>query len=180
VARDFGHEDIFRFLMERTAPDLKLALACELGDEAAFHEFLAHYPNAAKELSEDAQRKLPNAAQSNNAPAVRLMLEAGWPVDTRGDMGATALHWAAYNGNSEMTREVLRFHPTLELKSFEHDGTPLGWAIYGSGNGWRSDTGDFASTVTALLQAGAKVPPEARHLEPSDEVLEILDSLTDQ
>jgi hypothetical protein len=113
VARDFGHEDVFRLLMERTPADLKLALACELGDEAAFHEFLAQHPNAAKELSEDAQRKLPNAAQNNNAPAVQLMLEAGWPVDTRGEMGAAALHWAAFNGNAEMTREILPSIPRL-------------------------------------------------------------------
>jgi hypothetical protein len=36
VARDFGHEEIFALLMERTPADLKLALACELGDEAVF------------------------------------------------------------------------------------------------------------------------------------------------
>ena len=179
VARDFGHEDVFRYLLERTPAELKLALACELGDEATFHDFLAKHPHAARELSEDAQRKLPNAAQNNNTPAVRLMLEAGWPVDTFGEMGAAALHWAAFHGNTEMTREILRFHPTLELKSLQHDGTPLSWAIYGSGNGWRRDTGDFAGTSKALLDAGAKVPPEARHLEPSDEVLEIL-GLTDQ
>jgi hypothetical protein len=31
----------------------------------------------------------------------------------------------------------------LELKSREHEGTALGWAIYGSGNGWHRGTGDF-------------------------------------
>src|SRR5260370_11439707 len=41
VARDFGHEDVFQLLMERTPLDLKLTLACELGDEAVFQEFLA-------------------------------------------------------------------------------------------------------------------------------------------
>jgi len=50
------------------------------------------------------------------------MLEAGWPVDTLGEMGATALHWAGFNGNSEMTRQILRFHPALELKSREYEG----------------------------------------------------------
>ena len=50
------------------------------------------------------QRKLPNAAQTNNTEAVRLMLEAGWPVDTPGEAGATALHWAGFHGNAEMAR----------------------------------------------------------------------------
>jgi hypothetical protein len=174
VARDFGHEQVFQLLMERTPEDLKLALACALGDEAAFQEFLSRHPDAARTLSEAEARKLPDAAQNNNTNAVRLMLEAGWPVDTQGEMGATALHWAGFNGNAEMTREILRFHPALELKSREHDGTALGWAIYGSGNGWHRDTGDFVWTIQALLEAGAILPPHAEELEPSEGVLEML------
>lgn len=174
VAREFGHEDVFQLLLERTPEDLKLALACELGDAAVFHDFLAKYPGAAARLSESDQRKLPNAAQNNNTNAVRLMLEAGWPVDTAGEMGATALHWAGFNGNAEMTREILRFRPTLELKSHEYEGTALSWAVYGSGNGWHRDTGDFVGTIRALLDAGATVPSHAEELEPSEAVLEIL------
>jgi ankyrin repeat protein len=174
VARDFGHEDVFQLLLARTPEDLKLSLACELGDEAVFHEFLSKHPDAAKALSETDRRKLPNAAQSNNTEAVRLMLEAGWPVDTAGEMGATALHWAGFNGNAELTREILRFHPTLELKSREYAGTALSWAVFGSGNGWRRDTGDYVGTVQALLEAGAVFPPHAQDLEPSDAVLEML------
>lgn len=167
VAREFGHEDVFQLLLERTPDDLRLALACELGDEAAFQELLLKHPDIDK-------RKLPDAAQSNNTKAVRLMLEAGWPVDTPGEMGATALHWAAFNGNAEMAREILRFHPTLELKSREYEGTALGWAIYASGNGWHRDTGDFVGTVQALLEAGSVVPPHAEDLEPSEAVLDLL------
>jgi hypothetical protein len=174
VARDFDHEDVFQLLMERTPEDLKLALACELGDEAAFHEFLSKNPQAAAQLSEADIQKLPDAAQNNNTQAVRLMLEAGWPVDTPGEMGATALHWAGFNGNAEMTRQILRFHPSLEQKSREYSGTALGWAIYGSGNGWHRETGDYLSTIRALRNAGAALPPHAADLEPSDAVLEML------
>ncbi len=174
VARDFGHEDVFRLLMKHTPVELKLALACELGDEGAFQELLTKRPGLAKYLSDDDRRKLPNAAQSNNTEAVRLMLEAGWPVDTRGEMGATALHWAGFNGNAEMTREILRFHPALELKSEEHPSPALGWAVFGSGNSWRRNTGDFVETVQALLQAGAAPLPSPEDLEPSEAVLEAL------
>lgn len=174
VARDFGHEDVFQLLMERTPESLKLALACELGDDAVFREFLAKHPGAANALSEADQQRLPNAAQNNNTQAVRLMLKAGWPVDAAGELGATALHWAGFNGNAEMAREILRFRPALELKSREYEGTALGWAVYGSGNGWRRDTGDYVGTVRALLDAGAKLPPHAEDLEPSDAVLELL------
>lgn len=174
VAREFGHEEIFQLLMEHTPEDLRLALACELGDEVAFHEFLSKNPHIGKARSEAEQRKLPNAAQNNNTKAVRLMLEAGWPVNTPGEMGATALHWAAFNGNAEMIREILRFHPALELKSREYAGTALSWAVYGSGNGWHRDTGDFVGSIRALLDTGATVPPHLEELEPSDPVLEIL------
>ena len=174
VARDFGHEHVFQLLLERTPQDLKLKLACELGDEAVFQEFLARNVDVAKTLSEGDQQKLPNAAQSNNTKAVRLMLEAGWPVDTPGEMGATALHWAGFNGNAEMTWEILRFRPTLELKSREYSGTAFSWAVYGSGNGWRRDTGDFVTTIRELLEAGVVVPPDPEALEPSDAVLEVL------
>lgn len=102
------------------------------------------------------------------------MLEAGWPVDTPGEMGATALHWAAFNGNPEMTANILRFRPALELKSAEYSGSALSWAIYASANGWRHDSGDFVTTVCLLLQAGAIVPTHAEDLVPSDAVLELL------
>jgi ankyrin repeat protein len=174
VAREFGREEVFQLLMERTPEELKLALACELGDEAVFQRFLARNPDAAKTLSEKDREKLPNAAHDNNVKAVRLMLEAGWPVDTLGEMGATALHWAGFNGNAEMTREILRFHPTLELKSREYPGTALAWAIFGSGNGWNRETGDYVGTIGALLDAGSAIPPHAEELEPSDAVLEML------
>jgi hypothetical protein len=174
VARDFGHENVFDFLLARTPEDLKMGLACELGDFDIFRRTLAQKPEYISPLSEDRARKLPDAAQSNNAQAVRLMLEAGWPVNTPGDMGATALHWAAFNGNPEMTTDILRFGPVLELKAVEYPSSPLSWAIYASGNGWRRDTGDFVTTVRLLLEAGAVVPPNAEDLEPSDSVMELL------
>ena len=174
VAREFGHEQVFELLMERTPEDLKLALACELGDESTFQDYLARNPDAANTLSEADRQKLPAAAQSNNTNAVQLMLEAGWPVNTPGEMGATALHWAGFNGNAEMTRDILRFHPDIETKSREYAGTALSWAIYASGNGWHRDTGDFVGTVRALLNAGAALPSDTEALEPSDAVLEVL------
>jgi ankyrin repeat protein len=174
VARDFGHEQVFELLMERTPEDLKLALACELGDENTFQDYLARNPGATKTLSDAERRKLPAAAQSNNTKAVQLMLEAGWPVNTPGEMGATALHWAGFNGNAEMTRDILRFHPDIETKSREYAGTALSWALYASGNGWHRSTGDFVGTVRALLDAGAALPPDPEALEPSDAVLEVL------
>ncbi len=169
VARDFGHEEIFRLLMERTPHDLKLVLACELGDEETFREMMATHPR----IPEADYRKLPDAAQNNNTNAVRLMLSAGWPVDSRGQHGATALHWAAFHGNAEMVRVILQNNPSLEMKSLENVGTALGWGIYGSGGGWHRETGDFVGSIEALLDAGAKAPEHPEVLDPSEAVLEL-------
>jgi hypothetical protein len=167
VARDFGHEEIFRLLMERTPHDLKLVLACELGDEAAFEEYIQTKPA----IRQGDYHKLPDAAQNNNTIAVRLMLSAGWPVDARGQHGATALHWAAFNGNAEIVREIVKYRPTLELKSIENEGTALGWGLYGSGNGWHREDGDFVGALAAILDAGANIPEHFEKLEPSGAVL---------
>ncbi len=82
IAREFGHDDIFHLLLERSPEELKLAQACELGDETLFNALLASRPNFVQTLSEHDRRKLPNAAQNNNTKAVRLMLSAGWPPDS--------------------------------------------------------------------------------------------------
>ena len=158
VAREFGHEDVFRLLLERSPDEVKLAHALDLGDEATFRSLLAARPDLARTLSHAERGKLAEAAQNNNAAAVRLMLAAGWPVDARGDHNATALHFAAWLGNAELVRELLRHGAPVNVRGDEFDLTPLGWALHGSVHSWRRDAGDYAATVEALLRAGA-VPP---------------------
>jgi len=168
IAREFHHEEIFRLLMERSPDELKLAQACELGDEPTFKALLARNPNLAKTLTEDDRRKLVNAAEANNLEAVRLLLEAGWPVDARTQGGITALHWAGFHGNVELIRVLLHCRPPIDATDLAYKATPLGWAFYGSVNGWRRDAGDFAASVEALLNAGAKLPPKAgEHASPA-------------
>jgi ankyrin repeat protein len=86
------------------------------------------------------------------------MLAAGLPVDALGQHRATPLHWAAFHGNAEMAREILRYNPPLELADADFQATPLGWAIHGSVHGWYCRTGSYAATVELLLKAGAKLP----------------------
>jgi ankyrin repeat protein len=111
VAREFKHQDVFQLLMDRTPDDLKLALACELGDEALFRRLLAARPDMVKSLGPAELRKLPDAARNQNRDAVRLMLAAGWPPDVRGDHGGTALHWAAWLGDTPTVRRYYSPNP---------------------------------------------------------------------
>ena len=174
IAREFGYEDIFRLLLDRSPDELKLALACELGEESIFKSLLASHANLVQMLSESDRRKVAYAAQSNNTQAVRLMLAAGWPVDARGQHGATPLHWAAFHGNTAMVQEILRYKPPLEIWDENFDGKPLSWAIYGSVHGWNREKGDYAGTVEALLQAGAEPPRVSEDLQASEPVRKVL------
>ncbi len=162
LAREAGHEDVLRLLLERSPDSLKLSLALELGDRELFQRLLASAPGLPHALSPAEARKLVDAAQDRNLDAVRLMLEAGWPVGARGQHGGTALHWAAFHGHAEMARLILRFRPPLETVDSDFGGTPLGWAIHGSLEGWFRQTGDFAGVAAALLAAGAQPPQVIR------------------
>ncbi|SPE26083.1 Ankyrin [Candidatus Sulfopaludibacter sp. SbA6] len=173
VARDFGREEVFQLLMARSPEDVKLAQACDLGDESAFRALLADHPNMLETQTDDDRRRLPDAAQNNNTVAVRLMLEAGWPVDATGEYDMTSLQWAAWHGNAEMVREILRYRPQLELNC-QHKITALGSALHGSENSWHRETGDYAATVEALLDAGAQAPKLTDDLEASQAARDVL------
>jgi len=158
IAREFGHEDVVRLLLERSPEDVKLAAACELGDEALVTRLAAERPGLARKVRPEDRRKIADAARNNKTTAVRLMLEAGWPPDARGQHNATPLHWAAFHGNAEMARILVAQNAPLDVKDGDHDGTPLHWAIYGSEHGWHCKSGDYPATAEVLLAAGAEPP----------------------
>ena len=155
VAKEFGHEELFQLLMERSPADVRLVVAGWSADQSSVQSLLAQSPGLISSLSNSDRRQVAHAARNNNAAAVRVMLAAGWPVVALGQHQATPLHWAAFHGNAEMTRDLLRYHPPLEATDADFHGTPVGWAIHGSEHGWHCRTGDYAATVEALLEAGA-------------------------
>jgi ankyrin repeat protein len=171
VAREFGHDEAFRLLMDRSPTEVKLAQACLLGDEGTFRMLLDRHPDLIKSLADGERRKLVDAAQNNNLDAVKLMLRAGWPTGARGQHHATALHWAAFHGNSAMIRELLQYNPPLEDADNDFKSTPLYWAIYGSEHGWHRKTGDFVRSVQALCDAGAALPEKVGGTEAVRAVL---------
>ena len=158
IAREFGHDDVFRLLMDASPDPLKLAVACEVGDDALVRSLIRENPGVASTLTPFELTRLPDAARDNNTAAVRRMLEAGWAVDQVGQHGATALHWAGWHGNVEMIRELLRRHPPLEATDRDFGGTPLSWTMYASQHGWPSSRGDYPASADLLRSAGARPP----------------------
>lgn len=120
------------------------------------------------------------------------MLDLGFPIESRGDDGGTALHAAAYAGSASTVRLLLERGADIEARDTTRNGTSLGWAAVGSGDEPDDDpAADWVETVKTLLEHGASTsdvifspddpkPPspevaalirahiEASHMNPAD------------
>ena len=158
VAKRFGHSEVLDLLFQRTPPAARVIEACWLEDEARVRDFRGAVHDVAGSLDDRQRQLFAHAARNNKTAAVRLMLECGLPPTATGQHDGTPLHWAAFHGNADMVRELLRFNPPLEAIDRDFKATPIGWAIYGSERGWYVSTGRHAEVVELLLRAGAKRP----------------------
>jgi ankyrin repeat protein len=156
AAKSYSHPEMFDLLMTRSPADEKLLNACWLHDEEMVNSLLDQYPELVAALPAAGRRHLAHAARNNDPTAARMMIAAGWPVDTFSQHHATLLHWAAWHGNAELVRLILQRHPSLENADNDYKSTPLGWAIHGAENGWHRQIGNYPATVGALLDAGAR------------------------
>ncbi len=173
LARRYGHAEVLALLMQRSAPSQRLAQAAEFGDEALVQELLARHPEVIEKLNPLAAWRLLGPSVRNNTRAVELMLKYGWPADVVMDNGQSALHFAAWNGNAAMVEDLLAHGADATLVEKEHNGSPLGWALWGSLYGPCKDTGDFGGVVRALQAAGA-VKPGVEGLQGSEDAMRAL------
>src|SRR5689334_11175378 len=67
VARKFGHEHIFKLLMERSPASTRLLAACWLGDEGLVTSLLRELPDMVAGLTDAERRQLPHAARNNES-----------------------------------------------------------------------------------------------------------------
>jgi ankyrin repeat protein len=102
---------------------------------------------------------------------VRVLLDDGMPVDTRGWSNFTPLDQAAMHGRADTVRLLIDRGADLYDKAFDANGpTPLDCALWGLRNN-RADDGDYRGTVHALVEAGAP----SRHKGPTgDDVIDAL------
>jgi len=174
IAHQFGHTAVFEFLMQRSAPWLRLTQAAEIGDESRLDEIMRNHPTLFARLSPLAARRIIGAAVRSNARAVELLLQRGWPADATLENKQTALHFAAWHGNLAMVRALVAHGAPINVFEAEHGGSPLAWALHGSLHSWLRDKGDYPGVTQALLAAGAQIPQPDGPLQASEEVLEIL------
>ncbi len=127
--------------------------ACAAADGPELARLLASAPQGT--LPEDYARLLPDLASSHSTGAVRGLLAAGVPVDTRGEHGGTALHWACWKGYADLAKLLLDHGASLTVEDFSFHATPVGWLDHGRRNS--HECGDFDLTARVLRDAGAKL-----------------------
>ena len=74
--------------------------------------------------------KLIEAAKHGNAADVRVIVQ-GHPelVNQRDELGATALHYAAFGGHRDVVRALVEQGADVNARDDEFGATPAGWAI---------------------------------------------------
>jgi ankyrin repeat protein len=184
LATAAGRTDLADLLRRRGAADTATAAdrflsACRRADRAEARQLLDEDPDLLDRLTDDERAAIVRAAEAADTAAVRLMLDLGFPLDTRGDSGATPLHAAAYSGSAPTVGLLLDRGADIESRDSSWNSTPLDWAAVGSGERPRSaEAGAWVETVRALLDRGASTagitlgPDEPK--QPSAEVAELL------
>lgn len=128
--------------------------ACARADRPEAERILAEYPGLTGQLSDADRAAIVEAAAQDGSAPVSLMLDLGFPVDARNDLGETALHAAAYEGRTATVRLLIDHGADVDARDSRFDSTPLAFATVGSGERPNA-SGDWAETVRILLDAGA-------------------------
>jgi ankyrin repeat protein len=127
--------------------------ACTAADPQALDRLLHTRP----QITAESERLLPDLAMSHRTPAVRALLAAGFPVDARGDLGATALHWACWKGYADLVALLLDRGASLTVEDQQFHGTPPGWFGHGVNN-CDEGAGDYPQVARLLIAVGATIP----------------------
>lgn len=155
VAAKYGGPEVYDLLCSRSPLKERFLFACLKADEAGASKALAARPDLLKELTADDRAQLGEAAASNDTPAVTLMLNLGFDVDTRGGEGFTPVASAALRGLAGMVRVLTAHGANLEIRN-DYGGTALGSCQWGSLN-FCNRHGDYPACAEALLEGGAKI-----------------------
>ena len=113
----------------------------------------------APETPADRERLPADVAMTGRAAAVAELLAAGLPVNGRGEMGATALHWACWKGYADVVEILLNAGASLTIEDEAFHEAPPGWFRHGAAN--CGDGGGEYSAVERLLRAAGATIPEA-------------------
>jgi ankyrin repeat protein len=103
--------------------------------------------------SPQTDRLLPDMASVHATETVRTLLAAGVPIDTRGEHGATALHWACWKGYADLVELLLAHGASLDVRDTSFNGDPAGWRDHGSENNHDRRGSDYEAVAALLARA---------------------------
>jgi ankyrin repeat protein len=149
VATRFAKDRSYQVLFGRATPRQRFLVSLWRGDSEVARTY-------AFELHKEDMKMLPQAAWERRTDAVKLMLELGFDVNTRGLDESTAIDRAAFHGFDDVIEAILPYEPDLTVRNV-YGGTPLGACLFGSVHGWRKD-GNYPRSVRLLLNAGSPAP----------------------
>ncbi|WP_282942773.1 ankyrin repeat domain-containing protein [Paenibacillus sp. RC67] len=165
-----NHPEIVDLIAKHSPSNQRLMLACIQADEAAVQTLLELDSNLVQSLSPEDLSLIADAAWNNEVQAIRVMLDAGFPADSRRNhKDFTALHNAAMQGNDEAVRLLLAHGASPHL-THGFGGNALNSCIWGSVH-IRDSAGDYVAVAEHLIQAGAPLPSQA---SGSEDVMEVL------
>jgi hypothetical protein len=157
VARMLGFDDMLALLERHASPAQRLLGACGAADRPAAEAIVAEHPNVVSTLRPEQMRLINDRAHANHTDAVTLMLDLGFDALASQGEDFEPIRWAAFHGNADMMRALLRHNPPINTPDRSYGGTLLANCLYGSIHGWHCDTGDYVGTVRLLLAAGERV-----------------------
>ncbi|HEU4669334.1 MAG TPA: ankyrin repeat domain-containing protein [Dyella sp.] len=172
LARSLGLDAVADRLLQAGAaaeeprPTDVLLAACARADRAAVQRMLAAAPDLIERLEPAELRLLPELAATGQDEAVRVMVEVGWPIATRGgDIDGSALNWAVFRGNAPLARFLLAHGAHYDERHGYNDN------VYGTlsfaSQAQTTPGGDWLACAKALVEAGSPLP-EQRYVFPED------------
>ncbi|GGA14558.1 hypothetical protein GCM10008018_69310 [Paenibacillus marchantiophytorum] len=162
--------EIVDLIAKHSPSNERLLLACMQADSAAVQTVLEQASNLVQTLSSEDLSIIADAAWNNEVQAVRTMLEAGFPADSRRDHKSfTALHNAAMRGTEEAVRLLLAHGASAQL-THGYGGNALSSCMWGAVH-FRDAAGDYPAVAELLIQAGAPLPNQASGSEDVKKVL---------
>lgn len=111
--------------------------------------FLAMMALCLPTWADDRGAALHEAATKGNVAVVRDLLDAGVPVDSPSEYGATALSFACDKGHAEVVKLLLERGANPNVKDTFYESDPMTWAAY---NG-------HTEVVKLLIGAGVEAGP---------------------
>ena len=159
VAALSGQADVAALLEERGADTTlsdtdRFLCSCVSAAPGELAALVANRPKIAG--SWETERLLPDLAAAHHTSAIRALLAAGLPIDGRGELGATALHWACWKGYADLVEVLLEHGASLTSQDQQYHATSAGWFGHGVRNCGEAG-GDYAGVARLLLAAGATI-----------------------